>query len=388
MRNLSFAAPTAPRAYSAPLAVVALLAVAALASPRSARADTPLRPPTTHVATSPNATIAAESDPVTDLTTVYRVAPDGRRERRWAMAGWYRAIYPADDGDHLVLGFDGLNLLPMNATDDFVVVRFVRRGEVIRALTLHDVVPDRSILRRTASHLAWREGEGYDPKGRFVVVTIDGARHPYDVTTGLPVADDATAGPASDLDRLAGWMTGSFANAAQAKAEPEFSEATLHLARIWRERADAAWLYVEHALAKSPEAPFRQRVYRVRALADGVFECRAYEISDPEKYVGAWKEATPLASLAPEALFGREGCAVLLRAIDAKTFSGSTLGSQCPSALKGATHATSEVTVTAEGLVSWDRGFDSKGVQVWGRTKGGYRFDRVPAPGGEGPPSR
>jgi hypothetical protein len=89
----------------------------------TARADTPLPPPQKHTATSPSKQIVAESDPATGLTTVYRVT-NGVREPRWAMAGWYRAIYPADDGEHLVLGFDGLNLAPKNAPDDLVVLRF------------------------------------------------------------------------------------------------------------------------------------------------------------------------------------------------------------------------------------------------------------------------
>lgn len=377
MRTLSLAAPF----------TLLALGAAALLSSASARADAPLRPPEKHVARSPNATIAAESDPASGLTTVYRVAPDGTRERRWAMAGWFRAIYPADDGDHLVVGFDGLNLLPRNAADDLVVLRFVRRGEAIRALTLRDVVPDRSILKRTASHLAWRESERFDAKGRFVVVTIDGAQHRYDVKTGLALADDTT-GPASALERLAGWMTGTFSNAAQAKADPEFGDTELHVARIWRARADAAWFYVEQAPAKSPASPFRQHVYRVRALADGILEWRAYEPPEPAKVVGAWQDERLLAALAPDGLAGEPGCAFILRARDERTFAGSTLGSQCPSTLRGALYATSDVTVTADGLVLRHRGFDPTGAPVWGSTKGGSRFDRVEAAGGAPAPSR
>ncbi len=183
-----------------PLLAVTALACAAFVVTPVVRADTPLRPPEKHVARSPSQAIEAESDPAPSLTTISRVAPDGTRTRLWAMNGWYRAIYPADDGEHVAIGFDGLNLLPGNAADELVVLRFVRRGEVIAVLTLHDVVPDRSILRGTASHLAWRQGEGIDTDGHFLVITMDGVKHHYDMTTGRPLDSRPPTGTAIDLE--------------------------------------------------------------------------------------------------------------------------------------------------------------------------------------------
>jgi CpeT protein len=46
----------------------------------------------------------------------------------------------------------------------------------------------------------------------------------------------------------------------------------------------------------------------------------------------------------------------------------------CPSNLRGATYATSEVVVQHDKMISWDRGFDSRDKQVWGAEKGGYIF--------------
>ena len=113
-----------------------------------------------------------------------------------------------------------------------------------------------------------------------------------------------------------------------------------------------------------------------RAVADGLFESKVFELPDPSVAVGAWKQPDALATLDPAALVDRPGCAVLLRAVDGASFAGSTLGSQCVSGFRGAAYATSEVTVTATGLVSWDRGYDAAGKQVWGAEKGGYKFDR------------
>ncbi len=178
------------------------------------------------------------------------------------------------------------------------------------------------------------------------------------------------------LLRLTGWMTGSFASTEQAKADPDFLDIRLRMVRIWPDRADAVWLYVEQAVAGAEERPYRQRVYRLTRVAADLFESRVYELPDPRACVGAWRDPAPLAALAPDALVPREGCEILLRDRD-DHFAGSTLGRLCESDLRGATWASSEAAVTATTLLSWDRGFDDAGGQVWGSAKGAYRFLKV-----------
>ena len=74
----------------------------------------------------------------------------------------------------------------------------------------------------------------------------------------------------------------------------------------------------------------------------------------------------------------KQGCHVTLTwNADSATFTGGTTGQGCASSLNDASYAASEVTLGADRLVSWDRGFDDKGKQVWGATKGGYVFDRL-----------
>lgn len=367
---------TTPRVL---LRVLPLLLLAGGLAPR-AGADAPLPPPARHSASSLSGRAVAVSDPSEGLTTVTLRGADGGVASAWSMAGWYRALHVADDGEHLVLGYDGLNLLPASAQADLVLLRFVRRGEVLRVVRLRDLVPDPTRLRRTASHLLWREAEGFAPDGTFAVLTVDGVKHVFDPATGLPPAA-ATHAPASDLDTLCAWMAGSFSSSAQAAADPgtpkDYRDVTLHIAPIWTKRSDGRWFYVEQALTPMPEAPYRQRVYRVRALLDGLFESRVYELPEAKAAVGAWKEQAPLAALMPEVLVLREGCGVLLRRLDASTFAGSTLGSQCATTFQGAVYVSSEVTVTSSGLRTWDRGFDAAGQQVWGATKGPYEFRRL-----------
>jgi hypothetical protein len=192
----------------------------------------------------------------------------------------------------------------------------------------------------------------------------------------LSVTMPLAADDPGDLELLASWLGGSFSSAAQAEADPEFFDIRLHMARIWDDRDDGYWLYVEQASADALDRPYRQRVYHLIEVAEGLFESRVLALPEPSRYVGAWRDEQPLADLSAHDLIDRPGCSILMRR-RADSFIGGTLGALCTSTLRGAQYATSQVVITADSVTSWDRGFDGEDRQVWGATKGGYVFDRV-----------
>ncbi|HEU4403749.1 MAG TPA: chromophore lyase CpcT/CpeT, partial [Polyangiaceae bacterium] len=103
---------------------------------------------------------------------------------------------------------------------------------------------------------------------------------------------------------------------------------------------------------------------------------RVFELRAPEAAVGACARPERPRFAAADAA-ERAGCAVELDWHEGeRAFAGSTSGRACPSGLRGASYATSEVRLDAERLVSWDRGYDDAGKQVWGATKGPYEFVR------------
>jgi hypothetical protein len=180
-----------------------------------------------------------------------------------------------------------------------------------------------------------------------------------------------------DLVQLAAWLTGSFSSAEQSQADPEYFDIRLEMHRIWHDRTDGFWLYVEQARADALERPYRQRVYRLFRREDGDLESAVYELpGDPLQYVGAWKDRRPLAGLNPNDLVPKTGCSIVMRREGAR-FVGGTVGKGCASTRQGAAYTTSEITLEEGLLVSWDRGFDEKDQQVWGATRGGYRFHRI-----------
>ncbi|HSL18939.1 MAG TPA: chromophore lyase CpcT/CpeT [Methylomirabilota bacterium] len=226
-------------------------------------------------------------------------------------------------------------------------------------LTLVEVADggEETLASATAGHAADRIG-----------LAVDGLRALFD-----------RAEPSSaDLELLASWLTGSFSTAAQALADPETAAVDLHLAPIWEDRADGPWRYLEQAVPEFPESPYRQRVLRLAEPTPGLLEIEIWTLPEPADEVGAWRLAEPLAGLAPGELTARPGCSILARR-RGEVVEGSTIGTLCPSRLRGASWASSEIAVTADGLVSWDRGFADDGRQVWGPVDGGLVFDRVVA---------
>lgn len=182
--------------------------------------------------------------------------------------------------------------------------------------------------------------------------------------------------PAAEVADL---LAGDYSSQRQSQTDSAFFDVRLGMRRIWPERAGEHWLYVEQAMASALERPYRQRVYRIEATADGGAISHVYTLpGDPLRFAGAHSDPARLAGLTPADLEERRGCAIHLRRREDGSYAGATRERDCPSELRGASYATSEVVLSAERLDSWDRGYDGDGQQVWGAVTGPYRFDRLP----------
>jgi len=145
-----------------------------------AKGDMPLPPPSEITAMSRNSGIRAISDPKAGT----RVEDAKQGKVLWRLSEWHRSMRVADDGKHLVTESDGMNLIPVDFTDDFVLLTFWRNGTKIRDVTVRDLFPGRQGLVRTVSHYAWRLGMDLDAQGWLLVSLIDGRTLLFDVGTG------------------------------------------------------------------------------------------------------------------------------------------------------------------------------------------------------------
>ena len=194
------------------------------------------------------------------------------------------------------------------------------------------------------------------------------------LTGGCAAHDDHAGG---SIVTLRDYMVGSFTSSKQAAADPEnYRDIRLEMVQIWPDRTDGTWLYVEQAVASSLDKPYRQRIYRLTENADHTFTSDVYTLPEPAvQYAGAWQNPGKLGSLTPEQLSLKNGCAITLTWHQCSAiFTGTTTGTGCESSLQGAAYASSEASISPYGMITWDRGYDSSGNQVWGATKGGYVF--------------
>lgn len=178
-----------------------------------------------------------------------------------------------------------------------------------------------------------------------------------------------------ELDELFALMQGSFNSEAQAKADSTYYNISLHMYPIWEDKGN--YLYVEQALNSMQNKPYRQRIYEVTRDTDSTFKSAIYTLKTDSLWIGKWKTPKVFDSITPQDIALKQGCEVILKRLGNKHFKGSTIFKSCESSLRGASFATSEVEITSERVLSWDRGFDSLGNHVWGATKGAYVFDKL-----------
>jgi len=146
----------------------------------SVLADAPLPPPALQRVLSPNGKFAAVSDPAAGT----RVVEAASGKPMWGIPGWFRSLYISDDGEHLAIGYGGLNLLPLDAEDSVEMIGFWNHGRKVKSVSLGALVPDRSILRRTTSHYAWGSIGGINPANQLVVTRIDGRVFRFSMNNG------------------------------------------------------------------------------------------------------------------------------------------------------------------------------------------------------------
>jgi hypothetical protein len=145
------------------------------------------------------------------------------------------------------------------------------------------------------------------------------------------------------------------------------------MSRIWDADTKAIWLYVEQAMDDKREKPYRQRVYKLGQLEKDVFTSDIYTIVNQERFIGLQNNKEKKELLTPDMIELKQGCTVILKKTDS-IYIGGTDADKCPSDLRGASYATTKIIMSGNMLESWDQGFDKSGKQVWGATKGGYRF--------------
>ena len=108
-----------------------------------------------------------------------------------------------------------------------------------------------------------------------------------------------------DLKNVVARMCGEFSSEEQSIADTSFFNILLRMRRIWPEKKDGYWLYVEQSVATSQQTPYRQRIYHVFKSDDTTIISKVYEMFRPLKYAGAWNDPTKISILTTDSLIDR-----------------------------------------------------------------------------------
>lgn len=152
---------------------------ALLAMIAAAHADQPAQPPADYTVCSDNGVFCADLRVDPGQTTLR----DGETVL-WTLNGWFSDVHVANDGEHFVSGYYGFTLLERGFTADTVMLTIWRRGTLVRAVAISELIDDYDNLVETVSHYLWGRNEGFDDRGRFIVHTVEDRRIAFDVTTG------------------------------------------------------------------------------------------------------------------------------------------------------------------------------------------------------------
>lgn len=91
----------------------------------------------------------------TEDSVIYKVTNNFVLEKEYTIKGWHRSFYISPNGQFVVIGYWGLNLVPLSITKDEVMVSIYKNGVLTHTINLGQIMSSMDSLQRTASHYHW-----------------------------------------------------------------------------------------------------------------------------------------------------------------------------------------------------------------------------------------
>ncbi|QLH48021.1 MAG: chromophore lyase CpcT/CpeT [Bacteroidota bacterium] len=135
-----------------------------------------------------------------------------------------------------------------------------------------------------------------------------------------------------------------FSSQKQSLSDTSYFNIHLSMCRIWNDRTDGIWLYVEQAVASSLNKPYRQRVYKLTHTGPDEFSSEIFTLKNAKDVIGLAADASKMQLLQFEHIEAKNGCTVILKR-NGSVYTGGTQGTDCSSDLRGAAYATTKITL-------------------------------------------
>ena len=200
----------------------------------------------------------------------------------------------------------------------------------------------------------------------------------YSLTVPTPVASPDPLPPEA-VSEVANHLIGVMDTSQQAATNSDFVSVQMTTCAIALQEpgANAVYLYQEQALSSNLTDPYRQRFLQLSLSADQRrVESRNFKPDEPERWIGLCQDSNSVTLSRSD--LGTPVCTVSMRP-SPLGYVGSTPAEGCPVTLRGATWLTNVIVVHADGMDTWDRGFNDAGAQLWGADTEPYRYRWVEA---------
>lgn len=131
-----------------------ILALVLLLCSSVSAADEPLQAPAAKRVCNHDISYCAYLDPEQD-TVIYKVEGNYKLSEAYQIKGWHRSFHISPNGQHVVIGFAGLNLLPKSVKPNQVMLSIYYKGKLQHTITLSQLLYSLDSLQPTVSHYHW-----------------------------------------------------------------------------------------------------------------------------------------------------------------------------------------------------------------------------------------
>jgi CpeT/CpcT family (DUF1001) len=168
------------------------------------------------------------------------------------------------------------------------------------------------------------------------------------------------------LERLVSYLIGRWDTVPQKEGFGDSTPMRMRVARLWPERADRYWLYLEYVNPADERQVLRQRILQFVREGSTIHALMYRLPGNPADYVGEWRKEHPFASVKPDSLREIQGCRSVWDRQFEIYFAGGTEGNACPGDRPEVQNEHWEYSLGPGSLRTWITGLDAKGRQVDG----------------------
>lgn len=184
------------------------------------------------------------------------------------------------------------------------------------------------------------------------------------------------SGSKDKLSRLLQVLPGKYSNQEQADKHEMFFH-IYNIVPIWENRSeDTQWFYESIASGLDPDLPFNQRIFAIRADADGKLERSTYTADLLANHPLAHQDPQSLEYIQEEDLRLLGGCELEIKELEKNHFMLRNTPQQCQNPAVDADYVIFEYHFFPEGAATLPLGFDKLDRLVWGEPETFYLFER------------